>query len=254
VIRIAAVGDVHVGRDTTGALRTSFAHVSERADVLLLAGDLTQHGFAEEGRLVARELAEVKIPVLAVLGNHEYNQSQQAAITGYLEEAGVTVLEGQSKILQLGGTKVGVAGVKGFGGGFAGACGTEFGEDEMKAFIRHSRARAELLKAALDNLEGCDIKLALTHYAPTKGTLVGERLEIYPFLGSYFLGEAIDAAKCRLALHGHAHLGTERAVTPGGVPVRNVARPVIKLAYKVYSLPTSQEHVHDTPESLVGVS
>jgi len=248
VVRVAAVADVHVGRDMSGALRASFAHVAERADVLLVAGDLTQHGFADEGLVVARELGEVKIPVVAILGNHEYHQSEQEAITRHLQDAGITVLEGDSTVIDVMGTRLGVAGVKGFGGGFAGACGTEFGEDEMKAFIRHSRTRAELLKQALISLE-CDIKLAMTHYAPTKGTLAGERPEIYPFLGSYFLGEAIDAARCRLAIHGHAHLGTERAVTPGGVPVRNVARPVIKLAYKVYSLPTAEDQVHEGPHS-----
>jgi Icc-related predicted phosphoesterase len=233
VIRLAAVGDIHIGKDTGELLGRELAHVSERAEILLLAGDLTQHGLPEEGEAVALGLSEVKIPIVAVLGNHDYHQGAQASIRSSLERIGVCVLEGESVLYRLGSRSVGIAGVKGFGGGFAGACGSEFGEDEMKAFIRHSREKGELLKEHLAGLE-CDFKVALTHYAPCKGTLLGEKLEIYPFLGSYFLGEAIDATGCQLALHGHAHHGTEHAVTRGGVPVRNVARPVIKLAYKIY--------------------
>jgi Icc-related predicted phosphoesterase len=113
----------------------------------------------------------------------------------------------------------------------------------MKNFIGHTRACADRLKRALDALE-CDVKVALTHYAPVPGTLSGERVDIHPFLGSHLLGEAIDTTGCVAAFHGHAHSGTERALTPGGVAVRNVARPVIKLAYKTYSL-TANEVVHE---------
>jgi Icc-related predicted phosphoesterase len=233
--RVAAVGDVHVGSDTGHMLRRELEHVVERADVLLLAGDLTQHGSAEEGQVLADGLKHLGLPVAAVLGNHDYHQGAQSTIRALLEAAGVCVLEGEKVVFDIDGQRIGVAGVKGFGGGFPGACGSEFGEEEMKMFMRHSRACAERLGERLEELD-CDVKIALTHYAPTAGTLVGERLEIYPFLGSYYLGEVIDKARCALALHGHAHRGTERAETPGGVPVRNVARPVIRLAYKVYCL------------------
>lgn len=233
MIRLAAVGDIHVGKDTGHLLAQELEHVSERAELLLLAGDLTQHGYAEEGQAVADALRAVTIPKVAVLGNHDYHHGAEGRIRAALEAAGVIVLEGEGTVIELAGQRVGVGGVKGFGGGFSGACGTEFGEDEMKAFIRHSREKAESLKRALQSLS-CDWKVALTHYSPTKGTLVGEKPEIHPFLGSYFLGEAVDESGCHLAVHGHAHLGTERAVTRGGIPVRNVARPVIKLAYKIY--------------------
>jgi Icc-related predicted phosphoesterase len=233
VVRVAAVGDTHVGTDTLGLLRDRMQHVAERSDLLLLAGDLTQHGRIAEARIVAQEVRELAIPTLAVLGNHDYHDGRQDQIRDILETAGVQVLEGQGSVREIAGRRVGVAGVKGFGGGFAGACGSEFGEDEMKAFIRHTKHTAERLEECLNGMD-CDVLIALTHYSPSKGTLVGEKLEIYPFLGSYLLGEAIDHAHCHLALHGHAHLGTERAVTPGGVPVRNVARPVIKMAYRVY--------------------
>jgi Icc-related predicted phosphoesterase len=234
-VRVAAVGDVHVGRDTGHMLHRELEHVSERAEMLLLAGDLTQHGSAEEGQILAEGLAHLGVPVIAVLGNHDYHQGAQRAIRSLLEGVGVCVLEGERTVVTVQGHRVGIAGVKGFGGGFPGACASEFGEEEMKIFVRHSRQCAELLGERLGELD-CDVKIALTHYSPAPGTLVGERLEIHPFLGSYFLGEVIDAAHCTLALHGHAHRGTERAETPGGVPVRNVARPVIRLAYKVYCL------------------
>jgi Icc-related predicted phosphoesterase len=126
-----------------------------------------------------------------------------------------------------------VAGTKGFGGGFAGACGSEFGEPEMKAFINHTRELAENLERSLAGLDA-DLRVALLHYSPVEGTLLGERLEIYPFLGSYLLAEAVDRAGADLVLHGHAHRGTEQGVTPGGVQVRNVAQPVIRHAYHVY--------------------
>jgi Icc-related predicted phosphoesterase len=234
LIRIAAVGDIHVGRDTRPDL-LSFERIVDAADVLLLAGDLTQHGYADEVRVLCKRLAGVEVPIVAVLGNHDYHQDQEDEIRLELEGVGVRVLEGESAMLDINGVRVGVAGVKGFGGGFVDACASEFGEEEMKAFVRHSRAVAKGFDEALRALD-CDLRIALTHYAPARGTLTGEPLEIYPFLGSYFLGEAIDDARCAVAFHGHAHSGCERALTPGGVPVRNVARPVIKFAYKVYTL------------------
>jgi len=228
---------VHIGLDMRGELRRSLVSLREHADVLLIAGDLTQHGSRDEGKLIAEELADVDVPTVAVLGNHDYHQDAQDAIRADLERAGVIVLEGESVVLEIAGRRIGIAGVKGFGGGFAGACGSEFGELEMKAFIRHTKDTARQLLHALKSMQ-CDVRVALTHYAPTKDTLLGEKLEIYPFLGSHLLGEAIDEADCDLSLHGHAHHGAERGITPGGVPVRNVAKPLIRSAYQLYSVRT----------------
>ncbi|HVL80362.1 MAG TPA: metallophosphoesterase family protein, partial [Actinomycetota bacterium] len=118
---------------------------------------------------------------------------------------------------------------------FAGACATDFGEPEIKAFVRHTRDIANRLERRLRALR-TDVRVALLHFSPVPDTLAGERLEIYPFLGSYLLAEAVDRAGCDLVLHGHAHVGTERGVTPGGVHVRNVSQPVIRAAYRVYEL------------------
>jgi Icc-related predicted phosphoesterase len=234
MIRVAAVGDLHLGRESHGALQPHLMHLGDRADVLIIAGDLTQHGTVEEGQILAEELAGCAVPVVAVLGNHDYHAGQEDEIRRLLEDAGVRVLECEAIVLELHGSTLGLVGTKGFGGGFAGACGTEFGEPEMKAFIRHTKQIAERFDALLAGLS-TDLRVAVTHYAPSKSTLLGEKLEIYPWLGSYLLGEAIDHARCDLALHGHAHHGTEHGVTPGGVPVRNVALPVIKVSYNVYT-------------------
>jgi Icc-related predicted phosphoesterase len=235
VIRVAAVGDVHVGVDSVGRLHQQFEHVGERADVLLLAGDLTRCGSPDEGQVLVDELRDVGVPVVAVLGNHDYHVDQEQQLCRVLERGGVCVLEGQSTVVEVRGQRLGVAGVKGFGGGFAGACGSEFGEPEMKAFMRHTRELADRLAAVLADLD-TDRRVALMHYAPVADTLVGERPEIFPFLGSYLLAEAVDRAGADLVVHGHAHGGTEKGVTAGGVHVRNVALPVLRQAYAVYCI------------------
>ena len=235
MIRIAAVGDVHVDADVLGRYRPALEQLPEVADALLIAGDLTRHGTVEEARCFATEFGGLGVPVVVVLGNHDHHSDAEAEVAGVLTAADITVLEGSGVVLDLNGHRLGVAGAKGFGGGFAGACASKFGEREMKAFVGTTEAVADRLGAALRGLDG-DVLVALTHYAPVPETLAGEPLEIYPFLGSYLLGQAIDSAPTALALHGHAHAGTERGRTPGGVPVRNVAHPVIKQAYNVYQL------------------
>lgn len=239
MIRLAAVGDIHLGPDAHGHLRPALQRLPEHADVLLLAGDLTRYGTPEEGRVVVSELGDLGVPVIAVLGNHDYHDDNQDHLTTMLDEIGVRVLEGSTAELEIDGQRLGVAGVKGFGGGFPGRCGTSFGEPEMKAFVRHSRAAADRLSEALTSLDA-DVRVALTHYAPVVDTLEGEPPEIFPFLGCYFLAEAIDAHEVTLALHGHAHRGTEKGLTPGGVRVRNVAAPVLGSAYTVYCLGTPE--------------
>jgi Icc-related predicted phosphoesterase len=237
VIRIAAVGDFHAGLDSVGKVRSRFEDLGRRADVLMLAGDLTRRGTVEEGTVLAEELRPVAkaVPVVAVLGNHDYHSGRQEDIRGLLEGAGVRVLEGEGIVLDVAGSRLGIAGSKGFGGGFAGASATPFGEEEMKAFVGHTERVAAGLEVALGGLDA-DARVALLHYAPVEATLSGERLEIYPFLGSYLLAEAIDRAGAALVFHGHAHRGTEKGVTPGGVHVRNVAETVIDRAYNVYRL------------------
>ncbi len=238
MIRVAAVGDVHLADDACGHLRPALEQLPEVADVLLLAGDLTRHGTADEARCVAAEFGALGVPVIAVLGNHDYHSDQQDRVTEVLSDAGIRVLEGDAAVVDVRGSRLGVAGVKGFGGGFAGRCGSDFGEPQMKAFIGHTKEVAARLGSALDAVDrdGCDVAVALTHYSPVADTLAGEPPEIYPFLGSYLLAEVIDDRPVDLAVHGHAHAGTEKGVTAGGTRVRNVAQPVLRRAFAVYCL------------------
>ncbi|GAA2999411.1 metallophosphoesterase [Kitasatospora albolonga] len=237
LVVIAAVGDIHLGAESAGSLRPALERLDERADVLLLAGDLTRHGSVEEAEVVAGEVAGLPVPVVAVLGNHDHHAGHPAEVARVLTElGGATVLEGTATTVRVGPLRLGIAGTKGFGGGFPGRCGTEFGEEEMKSFIRYSRGPADGLHHALTSLETHDLRVALTHFSPVADTLAGEPPEIHPFLGSYLLAEAIDLAGADLAVHGHAHLGCEHGLTAGGVPVRNVARPVLRHAFAVYRL------------------
>lgn len=236
MINIAAAADIHYGTDSSGELSETFAELADRADVLLIAGDLTSHGRADEAAVLAEDLRDVTVPIVTVLGNHDYHCDENEKIAALMQEAGVVVLDGTATTLEIGDETLGIAGTKGFGGGFAGASGTEFGEPEMKAFIRHTANMATDLRNALGEIVDAEHKVALLHYSPVEQTLQGERLEIYPFLGSYLLAEAIDAAPPDIVLHGHAHSGSQKGMTPGGVPVRNVALPVIGHPYRLFSL------------------
>jgi Icc-related predicted phosphoesterase len=240
MIRVAAVGDIHAGPETAGALAPLLTGLRDEADILFLAGDLTRAGKPAEAEILAAELAEVGIPVVAVLGNHDYHSDQAPAITKILKDAGIHVLDRGSIVLDVAGQRVAIAGTKGFGGGFDAALADDFGEPEMKAWIRHAEAEAETLEDVLTALVG-DVRIVLLHYAPIPDTLDGERLELYPFLGNSMLGEAIDRSGADLVLHGHAHHGSLAGTTHGGVPVRNVAQSVIRAPYVVFTIERDDE-------------
>lgn len=235
VLRVAAAGDLHVDATRADAWRRALAAVSDEADLLLLAGDLTQNGTVAEGRALVEALSEVSVPIVAVLGNHDLEAGEELEVRRLLERARVCVLESGHAVFSLRGLSVGVAGTTGFGGGFANARASDFGEREMKAFCARTRRMAQGLGAALDALDS-DVRIALTHYAPIPDTLVGEPRELFPFLGCEELGRAIDTAGAHLAVHGHAHHGCEQGLTPGGVAVRNVAQPVIAAPYRLLAL------------------
>jgi Icc-related predicted phosphoesterase len=244
-VRVAAVGDIHVGE--SGDL-PSFEGVDDAADLLLLAGDLTRTGTRAEVERLAGCLVEVQVPVVAVLGNHDHHCDTPELVVKILQSIGVTVLEQSSCVLELGDHRVGVAGTKGFGGGMPGVSATAFGEPEMKAFVRHGEQIASGLSHALAELD-TDVRLVLLHYSPVLETLEGEPPEIHAFLGDYRLAEAVDEHGADLVLHGHAHMGRERGRTPGGVPVRNVAKPVIRAPYRVFELPVRARELSAAPPS-----
>ncbi|MBC7692539.1 MAG: metallophosphoesterase [Methylotenera sp.] len=247
-MRVAAVGDVHYDINSRNRLRPYFEALEGRADILMIAGDLTQHGTVEEAMALADDLKNLPVPVVSILGNHDYHSDQQEEIHQVLRKAGVITLEGETAELLIRGQRVGIMGLKGFGGGFGGACVTEFGEPETKAFARHAKHQADLIRSGLKTLD-TDYRFVLLHYSPVESTLLGEKKEIFPFLGSYLLAEAIDAVGADGVFHGHAHLGTERGSTPGGVPVRNVAQMVIRHAYNVYSFEKNQSRIAESQSS-----
>lgn len=235
MIRVAAAGDLHCRVDGAGLFAPWLGELHQQADVLLLAGDLTGWGEEAEAAVLAAELAAVRLPVLAVLGNHDYQGDQVAAVTAQLAGAGVVVLEQDTSVVEVRGETLGVAGAKGFGGGFGATCIAPFGEPAMKRFLRETYAAAEALERGLGELD-TTFRIALLHYAPVVGTLEGEASALHAFLGSSLLAEPIDAAGADLVLHGHAHRGAPRGMTPGGIPVRNCAIPVLGRPYAIFEL------------------
>lgn len=173
-MRIAAVGDVHLGTDSAGLLRPALEELPRCADVLLLAGDLTRHGTLDEARVVAEEFQDVGVPVIAVLGNHDHHSDFQREIATLLTEHGISVLEGTAATVTIGGRTLGVAGTKGFGGGFAGKCASVFGERIMREFASHTVDLADSLRVALRQLD-TDVTVALTHYSPSATRCTGSR-------------------------------------------------------------------------------
>jgi Icc-related predicted phosphoesterase len=227
VVRLAAISDVHYGRSSQGALQSLFSQITESADVLLLCGDLTDYGHPEEAKLLARDLtATVKIPVVGVLGNHDFESGEEQEIVRILNDAGVRVLDGDSYEVP----GVGFAGVRGFCGGFGrGALGA-WGEPVIKAFVHEAVEEALKLETALARLR-TPHRIALLHYAPIRETVEGEPLEIYPFLGSSRLEEPLSRYDVLAVFHGHAHKGVPEGRTAKGIPVYNVALPVLRSAY-----------------------
>ena len=226
-VRVAAVGDVHYGRTSQGALLQLFSEINERADVLALCGDLTDHGLPDEARILAKDLTSaVRIPIVTVLGNHDYESGREAELTKILADAGITVLDGDAHDIQ----GVGFAGVKGFAGGFGrGALGS-WGESTIKTFVREAIDEALKLETALAKLR-TQHRIALLHYSPIRATVEGEPLEIFPWLGSSRLEEPISRYPVTAVFHGHAHKGTPEGTTAGGVPVFNVSLPLLRDAF-----------------------
>ena len=226
ITRIACVGDIHVQETDQGKWREYFKSASEAADILMLCGDLTDTGHLVEAEVLAEELKGCSIPVVAVLGNHDYERGEQRQIKKILEHAGVHVLDGESVVIN----NIGFAGVKGFGGGFDRFMLSMFGEKMFKDFVQEAVDESLKLDRALQHLEGNygDIpKIVLLHYAPIKATIEGEPPEIFPFMGSSRLVEPINRRQVLAAFHGHAHVGTLEGKTSAGVRVFNVAKPIL---------------------------
>lgn len=226
-MRIAAMGDLHVTEHHKGRWAELFREISAQADVLLLCGDLTDTGDEDEAMTLAHELKNCTIPVLGVLGNHDYEKGRQKIIRQILiENSKALILDGEA--VKIG--DVGFAGVKGFGGGFDRYMLSMFGESGLKDFVQHAVDEALRLDRALARFEEESEtfrKVALLHYSPIRGTILGEPEPIYPFLGSSRLEEPLNRRQVVAAFHGHAHLGQIEGRTHDGIPVYNVARAVL---------------------------
>ncbi|WP_299700693.1 metallophosphoesterase [uncultured Pontibacter sp.] len=228
-LRIAAVGDIHVNEQDAGKWVDFFKQVSEEADVLLLCGDLTDTGRESEAEVLAEELRACSIPVLAVLGNHDYDHDQVKKLRKIFAQTNLKLLDGDFTVIE----NVGFAGVKGYGGGFDNYMLGMFGEKLNKDFVQETVTEALKLDAALAQLdsEQSDMKkVVLLHYAPIRATVEGEPEAIHPFLGCSRLEEPLNRRSVLVAFHGHAHVGALEGETSTGVKVYNVSKPVLQKA------------------------
>jgi Icc-related predicted phosphoesterase len=231
-LKIAAMADLHVREGQSAPYRQLFGEIAEVADVLVLAGDLTDLGRPAEARILAEDLRTCTIPIVGVLGNHDFESGLVAEVCEILSRAGLRLLDGQ-KTCEIGG--VGFVGVKGFAGGFGKRMLGSFGEPAIKQFVAETIAEAMRLENGLRSMETERVMVVL-HYAPVLDTIVGEPPEILPFLGSSRLAETIDRFKVSAIVHGHAHIGKYEGRTPGGLPVYNVASHIEKPTGRAYAL------------------
>lgn len=255
-VRIAAVADLHCTRSSQGAFKPLLQQMAEAADVLLLCGDLTDHGHVEEAEVFAAELAGIKVPMLGVMGNHDFHAGHAPEVERILEGAGVKILDGDDCEVR----GIGFAGVKGFCGGFGRHTLEGWGEPAIKAFVYEAVEEALKLEKALSRLR-TPRKVAVLHYAPIQATVEGEPPAIHPFLGSSRLEESLNRFSVTAAIHGHAHHGSPEGRTTAGVPVYNVAVKLLRQTwpdrppFRVIEIPAGgaeTETASESPAEAVG--
>jgi Icc-related predicted phosphoesterase len=235
-MRIAATADIHFTPQSYDRIRDPLARVRDEADLLVIAGDLTNYGRPEEMHSLLNALVRLRIPIVAVLGNHDYESGQEQELIKMMTTEGIKVLDGSSYERD----GIGFAGTKGFLGGFGKGMLTAFGEKEVKAFVQAGLDETLKLERALAMMRSAKIVI-VTHYAPICETVEGERQEIWPYLGSSRLAEVIDRHQAVVAFHGHAHHGKADGKTIGGVPVHNVALSLLMMQdggkpYRVFEI------------------
>lgn len=225
-IRIAAVGDTHCTKSSAGQLRPLFAQAAEEADLLLLCGDLTDYGLPEEAHILVEELSAARIPIVSVLGNHDYESGKEDEVRRILTEAGVRVLDGEA--CEING--IGIAGAKGFAGGYGRGALGPWGEGVIKLFVNEAIQEALKLESALAKLR-TPHRIAMLHYSPIVATVQGEPAEIYAFLGTSRLEDPLLRYPVTAVFHGHAHRGCPEGKTVNNIPVYNVARPLLQRTF-----------------------
>jgi len=234
-IRIAAAGDIHIREANRGQLAESFARLNGEVELVLLAGDLTTHGEPEQGAWLAEACQGLEMPVIAVLGNHDWHADRADELVGELEKGGISVLERESRVFELDGCEVGIAALKGFVGGFPGSSLPDFGEPLLREVYRATSEDVAALDQGLRDIAHCPYRIVLMHYSPSAETLRGEPEGIWAFLGNERIAAPIREHEPDLVLHGHAHLGTFEAKI-GASPVYNVSVPVMGRDFWVLEL------------------
>jgi Icc-related predicted phosphoesterase len=245
-IRIAAAGDIHGEESRRAELEDAFAAAAERADLLLLAGDLTTYGEPEQAGVVADACRGLTTPVVAVLGNHDWHANRCDEIVQVLEEAGVTVLNRGWTVSRVHETDVGIVGTKGFVGGFPDSALPDFGEPLLRRVYAETTEEVEAIEQGLQAIAHCPVRVVLLHYAPTMTTLEGEPRGIFAFLGSDRLARPIAEHSPDLVVHGHGHAGTFEGYI-GAIPVFNVSLPVIRHDFWVFELDGSKGGLRHGP-------
>src|SRR4051812_10834312 len=253
VVRVAALADLHCTKTSQGAFQGLFARVTESADIVVIAGDLTDYGLPEEAAVLARELTALRIPAAAVFGNHDLESGKSTEVRQILTDAGLIILDGDACELH----GVGIAGVKGFGGGFGRHALGPWGETIIKQFVHEAVDEALKLEAAFARLR-TKHPIALLHYSPIQQTVEGEPPEIYPFLGSSRLEEPIGRYPVSLVVHGHAHRGQLEGRTKNGVPVYNVSMPLLtrtfadRAPFRIFEVPLTGASANEPAASMKG--
>ncbi len=233
-IRVAAAGDIHCSPSRRGEIEQAFARL-DGADLVLLAGDLTTHGEPEQAAVLADAVRALAVPVVAVLGNHDWHSNRQEEIMGLLRDAGITVLNRSWTTLDVRGTRVGIVGTKGFVGGFPDSQLPDFGEPILRQVYAETTEEVRALEGGLDAIADCPVRIVLLHYAPTWTTLEGEPKTIWTFLGTDRMAPPIEAHRPDLVIHGHGHAGRFDG-SIGDIPVFNVALPVIRRDFWLFEL------------------
>ncbi len=233
-IRVAAAGDIHCSPSRRGEIEQAFARL-DGADLVLLAGDLTTHGEPEQAAVLADAVRALAVPVVAVLGNHDWHSNRQEEIMGLLRDAGITVLNRSWTTLDVRGTRVGIVGTKGFVGGFPDSQLPDFGEPILRKVYAETTEEVRALEHGLDAIADCPVRIVLLHYAPTWTTLEGEPKTIWTFLGTDRMAPPIEAHRPDLVIHGHGHAGRFDG-SIGDIPVFNVALPVIRRDFWLFEL------------------
>jgi len=226
IVRIAAMADLHYTKNATVSLRAVFREIAESADVLILCGDLTDYGLPEEVEAALAELRMAPLPIIGVLGNHDYQSGREKEVKELFEKGGIRILDGES--IEVAG--VGFAGTKGFGGGFGPRTLEPWGEKMIKAFVQEALDESLKLESALSRLR-TEHRVALLHYAPIAATVAGEPEQIFPFLGSSRLEDPINRHHCDVVFHGHAHRGAPVGATQTGIPVYNVSLTLLRRSF-----------------------